>query len=422
MQNSKEIIMKKLFLIIPIILLFFAGCTFTPAETIPIINDLEANTTALNVMHMTDVDPNDGTNLWDQDADESGIQHTIYITFDKYFASGVVSFTNFELTEENNAAGIEDETIEYQKEFNRVKIFATFDDDGAYMIRIMADNVVGENGDFLDGNGNGIEDGSPFDDILIEYTTGIGVTDNDYEHPKLWMFGPIWQEPTTSDFRLFFDKTMDSASVVNHVNLYNEDGSSVPNDTLISIDASHSTYIFLIDDVDDLSMFYVEIECENIVDSFGNVMVPYNEEYTTDEPENFVFWFMTEDNDPAEDDTPLHVNNVIVNPDYVEIFFDDTLDITTMTNSNIFVYYMSGGEAYYIPGDIILSDDTEGCLYSLVNYDKVSRELMIIVKKETKDDAGWMLDNNGNDIGGEEYDPNKWMFTDSDDYIEYQWY
>ena len=415
--------MKKLFLIIPIILLFFAGCTFTPAETIAIINDLEESTVAVNIMEMTDVNPNDGTILWDQDGDASDIQHTIYITFDKYFASGVVSFTNFELTEENNAAGIDDQTIEYQKEFNRVKIFATFDDDGAYMIRIVADNVIGENGDFLDGNGNGIEDGSPFDDILIEYTTGIGATDNDYEHPKLVMFGPIWQEPTTSDFRLYFDKTMDSTSVVNHVNLYKEDGSSVSNDTLISIDASHSTYIFLIDDVDDLSMFYVEIECEDIVDSFGNVMVPYNEEYTTDYPENFVFWFMTEDNDVSEDDTPLHVNNVsTANPDYVEIFFDDTLDVTTMTDDNIFVYYMSGGEACYIPGDIILSDDTEGCLYSLINYDKVSRQLMIVVKKETRDDAGWLLDNNGNNIGGEEYDPNKWVHTDSDDYVGYFWY
>ncbi len=414
--------MKK-YLIIPFILLLIAGCTFAPSASIDTNNALEAGTSSMNVLGLTSVTPASGSALTDNDPNENDIQEIIYIVFDRFLTDAVVTETGFELTEENNAASISDFTIEYQKEFNRVKIAATFDDDGAYMLRLQADDIVSENGDFLDGNGNGINDGSPYDDIMLTYYTGTGWQDfKDYTHPYLWDFGPTWGNVSTNgQFWVDFDEPMDSASVVENIGLYDDSGDRMNNDTLVWMSWDKETYQFMMDDIDDMSMFYVTLTCAEITDSAGNVMIPYNMEYITDTPEDFTYYFMTRDDDPTEDDVPLHVTGVAVNNDYLEIFFDDTLDVTTLTNDNILVYYLGGAsEDYYIPGEIILSDDAQGVLYSLTNYDNsLGYTLKVVVKTGVKDDAGFMLDNNWSYIGGEVYDPFRKYYTSGDDYVGY---
>lgn len=416
--------MKK-YLIIPIILLFVAGCSFVPVETIVTDNTLEANIYGVNVLALTGLSPANGSALTDMDPDENDIQRVIYLTFNKFLTDAAVSTTTFVLTEENNAADIRDLAIEYQKEFNRVKISATFDNDGAYMLRLVADGIDGENGDFLDGNGNGINDGSPYDDILIDYYTGTGWQDwQDYTNPELVDFGPTWGHvATTSTFGIWvsFDEYMDSASVVNNINLTDESGSSQSNDTLTWMSGDREDFWFQIDDVNDFAMFYVTLTCANITDTSDNVMIPYNMDYVTDDPEDFTFYFMTADDDPTEDDDPLRVTGVNVTDDYVEIFFNDTLDVSTVNNDNILVYYLPDGSTdKYIPGDIIIGDYGTSCLYSLTNYDNSNGyTIKVIVKKEVKDDNDQMLDTNGNNIGGEDYDPYRKGYTSTDDFLGY---
>ena len=45
-------------------------------------------------------------------------------------------------------------------------------------------------------------------------------------------------------------------------------------------------------------------------------------------------------------------------------------------------------------------------------------DLSLVILKEITDDAGNLLDGNGNNIGGEEADPDRWGYKASDDIIQ----
>ncbi|MFO8061637.1 MAG: Ig-like domain-containing protein [bacterium] len=408
--------MKRFIAIISLLVILIAGCTFQPAETPAIDDSIGGNTAGTNIMYVTDVEPWSGTytQLNDNDADENHVQDVIYITLDKVLSSDNIS-SAVDVIENGNLADFEG-TIEYERDFKRIKISGTFGDDAAYVVRLSADDLTSINGDYLDGNGNDVKDGSPYDDILLYFYTGTGNSEfKDYTHPELTDFGPVQgQWPNDSGVWVVFDEAMDSASVVNNIELTESDGDAVSGFDLIGMSADSSTYVFFLDTVKYEEVFTVTLTCADITDAAGNVMVPWNEEYTTDTPADFEFKFMTEAEDPTDDDTPLHVNSVNFSGNYIEVDFDDDLDPATVTSENIKVMYYSNGW-YNLEGEIVLTEDGEGFQFSTINLPSHS-SLKIIIYKAITDDEGWMLDSNGNMIGGEEYDPTRKGYTSSDNY------
>ena len=411
--------MKRFIAIISLLIILIAGCAFQPAETPAIDDSMGNNTAGTNIMYITDVEPWSGTQtqLNDNDADEDHVQDVIYITIDKVLSSNNIS-SAVEIIENGNLADFEG-TIEYERDFKRIKISGTFGDDAAYVVRLDADELTSINSDYIDGNSNDVKDGSPYDDILLYFYTGTGNSEfNDYTHPELIDFGPVvGQWPNNGLVWITFDEAMDSSSVVNNIELTESDGDGVSGFELVGMSFDQEQFLFFLDTIKYEEVFTVTLSCADITDTVGNVMVPWNEEYTTDSPADFEFKFMTAAENASDDDTPLHVSSVNLSGNYIEVDFDDDVDASTVTSENIKVMYYTNSSWYNLEGEIVLAEDGEGFQFSTINLPSHS-SLKIIVKKAVTDDEGWMLDSNGNQIGGEDYDPTRKGYTSSDDYEE----
>ncbi len=420
--------MKKVLIInLIVFLLIIAGCSFKPAESPALNNNLEDNVNIVNTLNDPTTDPANNNALVDMDPSTGTIEAIIYVYFDDLLDASTVSTTTFEITNNNNAAGYDNLTVEYQEDFGRVKIAGDFNDNGAYALTIKASNLKGREGKYLDGNGNNINDGSPYDDMIFQFYTGTGNADlKNYDHPTIVDFGPVTgRENINGTFYITFSQEMDSASVVNNVQLIREsDGGSVSNDTLISITnigGGEYQYTFNLDNLANMTFYDVEINCANIYSADSLVLVPYNEEYTTDTPDDFTFRFLTEAS-TGEDDNPPTISNInyTSGDKYIEIDFSEKMDISTFTNDNINVYYYDFNVYGYvkIPGTIIASDDSTSAYFSMINFNPdLSYFLLIKVSSDVTDSAGLCLDGNGNDIGGEEYDPDRISYENADSYF-----
>lgn len=414
--------MKRVLFLVAI-LLFIAGCAFKPAEVADFTKNFETdNPTGSNIVAFTASSPNNYGLIVDTDTDESNVQGVIYVYFDDFITTGTVSGC-FTFTEENDAADVNDLTTEYERDLKRVKFTAEFDDDGAYLLTISADDFASVTGSFLDGNGNGLDDGSPYDDILLQFYTGTGFMDfQDHTNPQITGFGPkTGQIGLPSTFYIEFSEPLDSALVVANVGMFRKsDDRAVSNDSLTGITMGGTRFNFQIpDDLSDIETYYVLIDCEAIYDMDAdnkNMLLPPGWDYVSGIT-TYSFEFMTARTDPDDDDTPPAVASVSNNGDHVKIDFTEEMNPSMLTNSNIIVMAFYDGRYTVVDAEYIIDDDNEGLIVPLINA--LSNDISVIVKKEVQDMAGFELDSNGNGIGGEVEDQNRYYYTDSDDYIVY---
>jgi len=409
------------------ILLISAGCAFTPFDGADYSANFEPSLTGKVPMNITGSTPADEGNIQDTDWDTGDVEGIIYIYFNDYLSSSVVNATNFKLMENNTDGSIEDVTVEYEKNFKRVKITATFADGATYSLKISGD-IVSAGGCFLDGNGNSIDDDSPYDDIYLQFRTGGAFDWADHDNPELDGMGPNGGNIDVDDwFYVSFDDYVDSESVADNVFLVRESNGD-------EIDLELMVYFgsgawFRVDGGDSLAerqTYVLTVRCSEIVDTFGNVALPPNGYYLPEIPD-FSSRFMT-NSFSGDDAYPPSVWNVNFpwGGEFLTVSFSEPMDIATLTSSNIKFYADFGYGPIYVPGDLSIHPDSTTVEYSLINFDWDNfNQGLIVISKDVTDnsDKNWTLDGNGNGIGGEDADLEREFFgyEDSDNYNEWFW-
>lgn len=421
--------MKRFIAIMSLLIILIAGCSFQPSEKTAIDDTLGSNTAGTNILNVNGAD----NQIFDTDGTSADIQGIIYIGVDKILPADITfnirtddqdmeSGTDIEFIEEVTSINIDNAVMEYQKGFERIRISGDFEDDGAFTLHFVADNFQSANGDFIDGNGNGINDGSPYDDVYYRYFTGTGAGDRpDVTHPTMQDFGPVTGRIAKTDhITIDFSERMDSTSVVENVTLYDNNDNEC-DISLVSISGAN-VFTFEMDtnDIDQLSMYTVTLDCAGMEDENNNVLIPYNEYYSENMSSTFSFKFMTEA-DGSADDNPVRYSWHARNNEYFEIGFTDDIDPATITSDNIDVLYLDNttGEWINLKGEIIVNDNDSGFQFSLMNLQDAGADLQVILKHTIKDEEGWYLDGNNNDIGGEDYDPDRKGYESSDNQVIY---
>ncbi|HAF07788.1 MAG: hypothetical protein XD76_0486 [candidate division TA06 bacterium 32_111] len=430
--------MKK-FIPILIFILILAGCTFKPYESTDIKNDLELSTSGENILKITDVVPSNYGTINDVDPSTGDVEGVIYIYFNDYLLNSTVTTTNFVLSANGSSGDVSNLNVVYEPDFKRVKITATFADNATYTLAIK-NGVKSTSNSFLDGNGNNIDDGTPYDNVLYQFSTGTGSDFVDYDNPiVLGVFPEEGNISINTHFYVDLSELAESSKVVNSTKLYkiNDDGSK----TELDIELVGYSYIWWLgvweaefqpkngDPLAERRFYQIEVTCSTITDSAGNKALPYFDDVFKPSIKNYTSTFLTESNG-GDDDRPPKVNgvNISYGSPLLTIRFNDNMDITKLTTSNIKVFAYINGNYTYIPGSISVSPDTTEVEYSLINLDwDNTSSVYLYVSKEVTDnsDKKWKLDTNGNDIGGESYDPTRvslWSdFSDSDDYYRQVW-
>ncbi len=415
--------MKRFIPIILVIILLSAGCAFVPYDGADYNSTLESQITGKIPMNITGSTPADEGNIQDTDGDTGDVEGIIYIYFNDYLSSSVVNATNFELMENHTDGSIEDVTVEYEKNFKRVKITATFADGATYSLKISGD-IVSAGGCFLDGNGNSIEDGAPYDDTYLQFSTGGAADWADHDNPKINGMGPNGGDVDVDNgFFVFFDDYVDSESVADNVSLVRESNGDEIDLELMNYFGTGA--LFRVDGGDSLAerqAYIFTVKCSEIVDTFGNVALPPNGYYLPEIPD-FSSRFMTNSYSGDDYTPPTAWVSMPSGASFLTVHFSEPMDIATLTAANIKFYADMGNGPVYVEGDFSIRADSTAVDYSLINFnwDNFDQGLIVISKDVTDNsDKNWPLDGNGNGIGGETADIERDFFgyEDSDNYSE----
>lgn len=420
--------MKKLLPIIILMLLFLAGCSFKPAEMPDFSNSLGLDIDGLTQLSFNGSDPSSWNEIDDTDPDESNVQGILYFYFNDYLNGSSVNTNNIVITTTSTNGDISDVVITYEKAFKRIKIEGTFEDDAAYTVKFVAGGVKSASGSYFDGNGNGINDGTPFDDIYFQFYTGTGAVDfEDYSNPYVTSVDPMggWINPIGTTVFVTFSGEVDSESFIDNFELR-----KASNDDQIDLEliAWGGTWAFFqLDGGGDLAYrtpYYLNFATSEMMGTNDMPMINPNGYYVANIPDikaNFLTFGETVD----DDDTPPYVvstPSVGSGAELATVNFSEEMDPATLTSANIkvFAYDNYVGNWIYVPGDLSIMPGNKSVEYSLINVQwNRTGDLKIYVAKEVKDasDKAWMLDTNGNGIGGESGEP-VWG-EPADDYMDY---
>ncbi len=430
--------MKK-FIPFLIFLLILTGCTFKPYESADINNSLELSTSGKTTLNLTDIDPADHGTIQDADHSTGDVEGTIYVYFNDYLLNSTVTASNFVLSENSASGDISNINVVYEPNFKRVKITATFADNATYTLTIK-NGVKSTSNSFLDGNKNNIDDGTPYDDIKFQFATGTGSDFVDYENPiVLGVYPNQGNIDPGTDLVVRYSELVESSKVVNSTKLYkiNDDGSRSEIDIEIvdySYNAVSHTWDATFqpkngDPLAERRFYELAVTCSTITDSAGNKSLPYFDQEYKSQIKDYKSIFLTESTS-GDDDTPPEIQHINVGygSPFITIKFSEHMDISKLTTGNIKVYANINGDYTYISGSISISSDTSTVEYSLINldWDNTSAIYLFVSKNITDNsDKKWSLDNNGNLIGGESYDPtrkSRWdNYEKSDDFYERIW-
>jgi len=146
--------MKRSLPIIILMLLFLAGCSFKPAEMPDFNNSMGLNISGTTQLNFVGSNPSDGDEINDVDADESNIQGILYFYFNDYLSNSSVISDNIEITTTSTNGDYDDIVITYEKNFKRIKVEGTFENDAAYTFRFASGGIQSASGSYFDGNGN----------------------------------------------------------------------------------------------------------------------------------------------------------------------------------------------------------------------------------------------------------------------------
>ena len=342
-------------------------------------------------------------------------------------------------------------TVAYEAETKTLTITPADDleDEAAYLLTLTP-GVTNSVGTALDGDEDGKQEGSPYDDFHVRYYTGIqGNTEyaNILLYPaqidNIFPFN-FYPEPARLGGPQFDDFEIDDTITINF-NREMEDGSledtgnySIVNTktgAAVSFDATatgpNSVSIDPDDgDLDFATQYTLTVKAGGVVaveDATGMdahlVILDTDKDGAEQTESDFSFDFITEpdpDADPEDaeaDGTPPRIWYWNVSNDYVTVYFTEEMDTTSFTNETVRLvvddWYTSapvGGPSFQglrsLVTRIIPLEDETGFKLTLDNFEWNGDLILGIASSVTDKRAGWPMDsyNNPNGIGGEDDD------------------
>jgi hypothetical protein len=358
-----------------------------------------------NVSFIASIDPGDTEEIDDVDPSTSEIEGEIVIYFECFMNENTINTSNIVVRDTTNGTSITGAELTYFPEIKKAVYRGTFSNDAVFIVTLK-NALENQAGVFLDGNGNELDDGSPYDDVKYRLYTGTGnVWDYDFVHPEI-----DWVDPGTTNgvdslptiTVKFTDSDIDTSKLnLSNFNLMKTSNQVAVSCTLLTA-ASDRIQFRPKSNLDQTTQYTVTVKCASVKDTCGNVLLGHKD----DDPvwiENipdYTWDFITARTDTLHDGVPPQVIGVNPSGEELIVRFDDDMDISTFTTSNIRVY---DGNQQNLVGSIIPDYDERGFHYTLENAIS-GTQYTLWVSKDVKEQSpgGWNLDGDGDGVGGEE--------------------
>lgn len=367
-----------------------------------------------NVSFITSIDPGDTEEIEDANPSTSEVEGEIVVYFECFMNENTINTSNIVVRDTTNGNPITGAELTYFPEIKKAVYRGTFSNDAVFIVTLK-NALENQAGVFFDGNGNGLDDGSPYDDVRYRLYTGTGdVWDYDFIHPEI-----DWVSPGTTNgvdslptiTVKFTDSDIDTSKLnLSNFNLMKTSNQVAVSCTLLTA-ASDRIRFRPKSNLDQTTQYTVTVKCASVKDTCGNVLLGHED----DDPvwiENipdYTWDFITEATDTLHDGEPPQVINVNPAGNELLVQFDDYMDTSTFTTSNIRVF---DGNKQNLVGTIIPEYDERGFRYTLENA-IIGTQYTLWISKNVKEQlpGGWYLDGNGNGVGGELDDDYETTFT-----------
>ena len=396
---------RVILLIIPAIL--FVSCPENPLEEFPL-----TETGAGNLLVVTSATPNNGQELKDDDPNTSGIQATVTINFDDYVDEATLTTSNIEILNTTTGSSLTGFEISYNADARNLYIrYEDWPDDAAYLLTLKT-AITNTFGSPLDGDGDNIDDGSPYDGFLTTFYTGAGSGDLVPISPPTVTDATPPQEnnqdhlPTIT---ITFSTTMDTTTLTtSSINLLDSDSNSI---SIQRTGVSPTQVSFQpTDSLDNFEKYYVVIKSSQVKASYPSNTPSYlfildsdQDGPEADEPDS-VWYFYTDDT--TGNDEPPHVSSATKITGGVKFTFDQRMDKTSINTSRVRVY----DEIGYIPGKLVVYNDGNNGFCEYYFSRSTQGNIDVFVSKEVTSEDKLKLDSNNNGIGGE-FDDDYWDYN-----------
>ncbi len=340
----------------------------------------------------------------------------IIIYFLDFMDVSTVNTSNIIVRDTTNGTAITGATLTYYPEIKKAVFRGTFSDDAVFVVTLKSD-LKNNAGIQLDGNDNGLIDGSPYDDYRYRLYTGTGnVGDVDFKHPEI-----DWVIPGTTNgvdtlptiTVLFTDSDIDTTTLtLSNFNLMKTSSQLAVSCTLLTAALNYISFRPR-SKLDEATQYTVTVECASVFDTCGNVLLGRDDDnpYWVANIPDYTWDFITEAIDTLLDGTPPHISIVYVADEELVVRFDDDMDTSTFTTTNIKVFNNSTKQN--LVGSIINEYDGKGFRYTLENAAS-GTTYRLWVSKDVKEAApgNWYHDGNNNGVGGEwDDDDDNHIFT-----------
>jgi hypothetical protein len=402
--------MRRSFIILIAVLLFIA-CK--QENILPPVNTDLPTIGAGNFPYVQNVSPQNRALLTDDDPDTSGIQATVVVTFSDFMDpesfSGNVKVMN--TTTGDSVPGIK---VSYNKEARKLYVRSEgWSSSSAYLLRLVCGGIKNRYGTILDGNRDGVDDGSPYDDYITTFYTTGSASDScvPTTPPVITSVSPDTERITNPrpTITITFSTGMDTANLANYLTNFKLFKGSVAGDP-VPIDTVYCTpniISFKLKQTSDSLLngnkYYFVIKSANLKAKYPrntpDYLLPLDADYDGPEPNepDFVWYFLYDTIAP-----PTVSDEAITNGRRFN--FSKRMDETTLNQENIKVFDATG----YVPGTFVILNRTVGnVVMTSVEYyfeRTTNGPFKVFVAKNVKSTKGRMLDSNGNGIGGEDND------------------
>ncbi len=364
----------------------------------------------MNLSFLADLVPGYGGTINDQDPGTSGIQGEFEIYFEDFMNASTITMSNIDV---GGVGSVTNATLTFYPEIKKAVYRGTFSDDGCFIVTLSS-ALQNEGGVQLDGNGNGLADGSPYDDYCYTLLTGAGVDTFDFDHPEITGVNPgnaNGVDVATTIYVGFADGDMDTNTLtVSNVTLMNTENQSAINCTLVARDAS-GIVIQPSSELDTATQYTVNVVCSAIEDMEGNQCVGFvgdNMGYIASIPD-FCWDFVTDDYGASGFDGDPPTASASAGTEELYVSFNDYMVTSTFNTDNIRVFDNNGQN---LVGSILIELDERGFRYTLENaVVGTDYTLWISPMVQEQGPGDWYLDGNGNGVGGEWDDQYTYTFT-----------
>jgi hypothetical protein len=409
--------MSKKAIIIPALLccalLVLFSCTkkdnpFSPARTG--FNNAEA----MNISLIAARDPGADGTIQDTEPSTGEIEGEISIWFTDFMDASTVTMSNIVVKDTTNNQSISNASLTYYPETRRAVFRGTFSDDAAIIVTLTS-SLRNSAGIHLDGNGNELLDGSPYDDIRYRLRTGSAFLDTfDFVHPEISGTDPGITNGVALDPLIsvqFSPADVDTDDLVlGNFRLVKTSNQVAVTCSLVSRSPGMIEFQPT-DSIDDATQYTVTVTCSNIYDEDGNVLLGMqgeNDGWIASIPD--YSWDFVTVAQSGEDGTPPSVNSVNVGTNELLVRFNDYMVTSGFTTDNIRVFNNTTGQN--LPGSILVDMDERGFRYTLENAVSGTTYCLWVSRMVREQSPGdWYLDGNNNGVGGEWDDDHTEIFT-----------